>query len=76
MVLESPYRLLIEPIMDYIESLRKISQPNEVITVVVPQFVSRHWWSGLLHNQTAFMLRLGLLLRPGVVIIEVPYQVD
>ena len=75
-VLESPYRLLIEPIMDYVESLRKIRQPNEVITVVVPQFVSRNWWSGILHNQTAFMLRLGLLLRPGVVIIEVPYQVD
>ncbi len=75
-VLNSPYRLLIEPIMDYIESLRAIRQPNEVITVVVPQFVSRHWWTGLLHSQTAFMLRMGLLLRPGVIIIEVPYQVD
>lgn len=75
-VLESPYRLLVEPILDYIEGLCQIRQPNEIITVVVPQFVSKNWWTGILHSQTAFMLRLGLLLRPGVVIIEVPYQVD
>jgi hypothetical protein len=47
-----------------------------MIMVVVPQFVSRRWWTGILHNQTAFLLRLGLLTRPGVVIIEVPYQVE
>jgi amino acid transporter len=75
-VLDSPYRLLVEPIFDYIETLCKLRQPNELITVIVPQFVSRQWWTGILHNQTAFMLRLGLLLRPGVVIIEVPYQVE
>ncbi len=75
-VLESPYRLLLEPILEYIETLCRIRQKNEVITVVVPQFVSHHWWSSFLHSQTAFLLRLGLLLRPGVVIIEVPYLVD
>jgi amino acid transporter len=75
-MLDSPYRLLIEPLMEYIQALCKIRQRNEVIIVVVPQFVSRHWWTGALHNQTAFLLRLGLLLRPGVVIIEVPYQVE
>ena len=75
-VLDSPYRLLIEPVLEYIESLIKNRQPNELITVVVPQFVSKHWWTGWLHSQTAFMLRLGLLLRPGIVIIEVPYQVE
>lgn len=76
LILESPYRLLLEPILDYIESLCKICQKDEAILVVVPQFVSRRWWTGILHNQTAFLLRLGLLTRPGVVIIEVPYQVD
>lgn len=76
MILNSPYRLLLEPIIEYIESLCQIRQRNEIITVVVPQFVSRHWWTSLLHNQTAFMLRLALLLRPGVVIIEVPYLVE
>ncbi|MBE0698247.1 MAG: APC family permease, partial [Anaerolineaceae bacterium] len=75
-VLDSPYRLLIEPLLEYIEGMCANRQPNEVITVVVPQFVSRHWWTSILHSQTAFLLRLGLLLRPGVIIIEVPYQVD
>jgi amino acid transporter len=75
-ILDSPYRLLIEPMMDYIHELCAIRQPDEVITVVVPQFVPRHRWNNLLHNQTAFMLRMGLLFQPGVVIIEVPYQVD
>ncbi len=76
LILESPFRLLLEPILEYIESVCQICQSNEMILVVVPQFVSRKWWTGILHNQTAFMLRLGLLTRPGVVIIEVPYQVD
>jgi amino acid transporter len=75
-ILDSPYRLLIEPILEYIETFCKMRQPHEVITVVVPQFVSRHWWTSILHNQTAFMLRLGLIFRPGIIIIEVPYQVD
>jgi amino acid transporter len=75
-VLDSPYRLLIEPILDYINAILKIRQANEVITVVVPQFVSKHWWNSILHSQTAFLLRMGLLNRPGVIIIEVPYQVD
>lgn len=74
--LDSPYRLLIEPILEYIEGMCANRQPNEVITVVVPQFVSRQWWTSILHSQTAFILRLSLLLRPGVIIIEVPYQVD
>ncbi len=75
-VLDSPYRVLIEPLMDYIKDLGKIRQPDELITVVVPQFIPRHWWNGYLHSQTAFMLRMGLMLQPGVVIVEVPYQVD
>jgi hypothetical protein len=75
-VVDSPYRTLIEPILGYIEQQCELRQPNEIITVVVPQFISHHWWSSLLHSQTAFLLRMGLLLRPGVVIIEVPYLVD
>ncbi len=76
LILESPYRLLLEPILDYIDSLARIIKSNEAILVVVPQFVSRRWWTSILHNQTAFMLRMGLLTRPGVIIIEVPYQVE
>lgn len=76
LILESPYRLLLEPILEYIESVYRLRQPNEMILVVVPQFVSRRWWTGILHNQTAFLLRMALLTRPGIIIIEVPYQVD
>jgi len=74
-ILESPYRLLIEPLLDYIEKLRAVQQANELLTIVVPQFVPAHWWENLLHNQTALMLRFALLFKPGVVIVEVPYQV-
>lgn len=74
-ILDSPYRLLVEPVMEYVEMLLKARQSNEVITVVVPQFVPGQWWQNLLHQQTALLLRFGLLFKPGVVIVEVPYQV-
>jgi amino acid transporter len=74
-VLESPFRLLVEPIMEYIGYVLANRQSHEVLTVVVPQFVNNRWWENLLHNQTALLLRFGLLFKPGVVIVEVPYQV-
>jgi hypothetical protein len=74
-ILESSYRLFIEPVMEYIESLLALRRANELLTIVVPQFVTRHWWENLLHDQTALLLRFALLLKPGVVVIEVPYQV-
>lgn len=74
-ILNSPYRLLVEPMMDYIQNLINLRQPNEMITVVVPQFVPAHWWENLLHNQSALLLRFSLLFKPGIVIVEVPYQV-
>jgi amino acid transporter len=74
-ILESPYRLLIEPVLEYIDALLKIRQPNELLTIVVPQFVPVHWWENFLHNQTALLLRFALLNMQGVVIVEVPYQV-
>jgi len=74
-ILESPYRLVIEPFMAYIENLLAIRQPNELLTIVVPQFVPTRWWENLLHNQTALLLRFYLMFKPGIVILEVPYQV-
>ena len=74
-VLDSPYRLFIEPLMAFIEVLLKNRQPTEVLTIVVPQFVTSHWWENLLHNQTALMLRFALLFKQGLVILEVPYNV-
>jgi amino acid transporter len=74
-VLDSPYRLLLEPVLDYIRGIAEQRQPNETITIVVPQFVPRRRWHNLLHAQTAVLLRLALLFHPGIVITNVPYQV-
>jgi hypothetical protein len=75
-VLDSPYRLLLEPLLGYIESLAAERQPGELITIVVPQFVPRRWWHNLLHTQAALMLRLALLSKPGITVTDVPYQVQ
>jgi amino acid transporter len=74
-ILHSPYRLLIEPLVSYVRELARCRQPNEVMTIVVPQFVPRRRWHNLLHAQTAMVLRLALLFEPGIVITSVPYQV-
>lgn len=75
-VLESPYRLFVEPLLAYIDELDKQKQPNEIISIVVPQFVPKHWYVNLLHTRTADTLRKVLLYRKDIVILEVPYQVD
>jgi amino acid transporter len=75
-MLESPYRLFFEPLLEYIEEVAAHRQPNEVITVVVPQFVPKHWWNNLLHTQTAIQLRLVLLFKPGIIVTDVPYHVE
>jgi hypothetical protein len=75
-ILESPYRLLLEPLLDYIGEILEKRQPREIITIVVPQFVPRVWWHNLLHTQTATWLRFALLFKRGIVITDVPYQVE
>jgi hypothetical protein len=75
-ILDSPYRLLLEPLLIYVEDVLAKRQPNETFTVVVPQFVPKHVWSNLLHTQAAVFLRLALLFKPGVVVTDVPYHVD
>jgi hypothetical protein len=72
--LESPYRLLAEPLLEYIGELAALRQPHEVLTVIVPQFVPRRRWHHFLHTQTALMLRLALIGRRGIVIVDVPYH--
>jgi amino acid transporter len=75
-ILDSPYRLLVEPLLEYITSIVAKRQAREIITIVVPQFVPRVWWHNLLHTQTATWLRLALLFKPGIVVTDVPYQVE
>ncbi len=75
-ILESPYRLLMEPLLEYIEAIDRERQPNDIITVVVPQFVPKKTAANLLHTQAATWLQLALRGRPGIVITDVPYQVQ
>jgi amino acid transporter len=75
-ILESPYRLLLEPLLQYVAEIAAQRQPDETITIVVPQFVPRRWWHNFLHNQTAIMLRLALLFRRGIVITDIPFHLE
>ena len=73
-VLASPYRSLIEPLLAYLDRLDAQRQPNDITTIVLPEFIAAHWWENVLHNQTAFLLRLALIFRRGTVVTDVPYQ--
>ncbi len=75
-IIDSPYRAFLEPFIEYIETLIRQRQTNERLTIVVGQLVPRQWWHNLLHTQTAFWLRFALLAKNGIVVTEVPYQVD
>lgn len=74
--LDSPYRQLLEPLLAYIEEISRARQPGETITIIVPQFVPNQWWANLLHTQTALWLRMALMFKPGIVITDVPYQIE
>lgn len=75
-ILESPYRQLYTPILSYIKELETQKEPDEVITVVIPEFITRRWWEKWLHWHTADLLRKLFVEQPGVIIVEVPYQVE
>ncbi|UCF61145.1 MAG: APC family permease [Anaerolineaceae bacterium] len=72
--LPSPYRSILSPLIDYLQQLEAERQPDDIITVVLPQFVPARWWGNLLHNQSAWMIRLALLFRRGYIVIDVPYH--
>jgi len=74
-IVDSQYRVFLEPLLAYIAEILSNRQANETITIVVPHFVSSHNIYKALHMQTAEMLRRELLATPGVVITEVPYQI-
>jgi hypothetical protein len=74
-MLNSPYRLLLEPLLEYITEIARQRQPGETMTIVVPEFVSNSRVTGALHMNTAELLRSQLKRQPGIVIIDVPYHV-
>ena len=72
-VLDSPYREVTRPILGYVSNIHRAS-PRDVVAVYVPEYVVGHWWEQLLHNQSALRLKTRLRLRPGVMVISVPFQ--
>ncbi|HEY3058262.1 MAG TPA: APC family permease [Chloroflexota bacterium] len=72
-IIESPFRSLTGPLLAYIDALKE-SNPQDTITVVLPEYVPSRWWEHLLHNQTALRLKAALLFHPGVVVTNVPYH--
>lgn len=75
-VINSQYRRLIEPLLDYIGEMTEKRQPQEMLTIVVPHFVPRYWWENALHMNTALLLRAALLRQHNIVVMEVPYHLD
>ena len=72
-ILDSPYREITRPILDYVKGLRRDS-PRDLVTVYVPEYVVGHWWEQLLHNQSALRLKTRLLFTPGIMVVSVPWQ--
>jgi amino acid transporter len=72
-VLEAPYRDLVRPLISYVKQLRD-NHPQTVIMVFIPEYVVTRWWQQLLHNQSALRFKARLLFTPGVVTVDVPYQ--
>ncbi|WP_299957138.1 APC family permease [uncultured Modestobacter sp.] len=74
-VVDSPYREITRPVLDFVRDIRR-SSPRELVVVFVPQYVVGHWWENLLHNQSALRLRTRLQFQPGVMITSVPWQLE
>ena len=72
-VIESPYREITKPVLDYVKRVRT-DNPRDVVTVFIPEYVVGHWWEQFLHNQSALRLKGRLLFQPGVMVTSVPWQ--
>lgn len=72
-VIDSPYREITRPILNYVAGVRRES-PRDVVTVFIPEYVVGRWWENLLHNQSALRLKGRLLFEPGVMVTSVPWQ--
>jgi uncharacterized membrane protein len=74
-VLPSPYRSVMEPLLDYIRSVER-DRPEDYVTVILPEFVPARWWQHLLHNQSALLIKGALLFRPNTVVTSVPFHLS
>ena len=74
-ILDSPYRSLIRPILRYIDEVDQLYD-DDILSVILPEFIPSKWWQHLLHNQTALAIKAALLFRKGIVVISVPYHLE
>jgi hypothetical protein len=74
-VLPSPYRELTRPLLRHIHRLSRENSDN-IITVVVPEFIPARWWQHFLHNQSSLLLKGSLLFKKGVIVTSVPYHLE
>jgi len=74
-VLPSPYRSIMEPLLEYIEQVAA-EKTNDYVTVILPEFVPKRWWQHLYHNQTSLLIKGALLFRPNVVVTSVPFHLS
>ena len=72
-MIESPFRSFTGPLIEYVDAVRE-AHPNDILNVIVPEFVPRHWWEHLIHTQSALRLKAALLFHPGIVVTSVPYH--
>jgi len=74
-VLPSPYRSVMEPLLEYITQV-ETDRPSDYVTVILPEFVPARWWQHLLHNQSALLIKGALLFRPNTVVTSVPFHLE
>ncbi|OKK04831.1 DNA-binding protein [Streptomyces sp. CB03234] len=74
-ILDSPYREITRPVVEYVKGIRRES-PRDAVSVIIPEYVVGHWYEHLLHNQSALRLKGRLLFTPGVMVTSVPYQLQ
>jgi hypothetical protein len=72
-IINSPYREITTPLLDYIREIARAS-PRDAVCVFIPEYIVSHWWEHLLHNQSALRLKARLLFTPGVMVASVPYH--
>ncbi len=72
-IIDSPHRALVNPFVRYVET-QQAERPAEVIVVLIPEYVPRHWWERMLYNQNAHRLREALIGRPELIVLQVPYR--
>jgi amino acid transporter len=75
MVIESPYRAFVRPLLTYVDALHQ-QRPGTFVSIILPEFIPAHWWEGFLHNQSAARLRNAFERHPNVAVVLVPYLLE